>query len=90
MSKQATRWSAITAEEYHAIYKNWLNVYSSYTNPDGEDGLTSTPQMLTTWGDDEKELIKSEAKREKTYPSEQFKVPWEYKYYKAIEWEEEE
>lgn len=90
MSKYANKWQKITVEEYRSIYNDKLKPYSSYTNPDGNDGLSSQPQMLTTWGDDEKEIIKSIARREKTYPSEQHEVPWEYSYYKAIDWEEEE
>ena len=60
MSRLATEWEPITKEEYHAIYNDSLFVYSTYTNTDGDDGLSSQPQLYTTWGDDEKEESKGE------------------------------
>lgn len=87
MSKYAERWTPCTKEEYFAIYNDKLSVYSSYTNPDGNDGITYTPQMSTTWGDEERELIRSEARREKEYEGEYNMNPWSYEYYKAVKWE---
>ena len=85
MSRYATKWKPISKEEYFEIYNGTLSVYSSYSNPDGNDGLTYTPQMLTTWGNDEKELIRHERTKENRDAND-----WEYKYWKALEWEVEE
>lgn len=82
MSSYATKWTKITKEEYFEIYSHFLLVYSSYTNPDGDDGLSFSPQMLTTWGDKEKELIKSVATKESRQQEK-----WDMEYFKAIEWE---
>lgn len=83
MSVYATKWCPISAEEYRKIYDGALHVYASYTNPDGDDGLTYEPQILTTWGDDEKELIKSVARRPTKHDE------WSYEHWKAVEWEDE-
>jgi len=89
--KYATKWEPITQEEFHEIYKRKLNVYSGYTNPDGDDGLSSQPQLYITWGNDEKELIKCIATGERDRNKEDWPwTPWEYKHWKAIEWETEE
>lgn len=85
MSSYATKWKPITKDEYFKIYSHFLVVYSSYTNTDGNDGLSYYPNMLTTWGDDSKELIKCIASKEN---AEQEK--WDYKYYQATEWEAHE
>ena len=42
-----------TKEVYREILKahfDDFSVYSSYTNYDGNDGLTSMPQVMTVWG----------------------------------------
>ncbi|RTL03791.1 hypothetical protein EKK58_12075 [Candidatus Dependentiae bacterium] len=87
MSLYATKWEQISAEEYRSIYDKGLIVYSSYTNPDGDDGISCSPQMMTTWGDDERQLIKSYATRTREQAEDKTKWEWDYKYYKAIEWE---
>jgi len=89
MSRYATKWESCTAAEYHSVSKDTLSVYSSYTNPDGEDGISSQPQILTTWGDDEKELLRSHGYRDKE-DAKAGKWAWDYKYWKAIEWGEDE
>lgn len=90
MSAYATRWNQISAEEYRSLYDKGLVVYSSYTNQDGDDGLSCVPQIMTTWGDDKRQLIKSYATRTKEQAEDKSKWEWDYQYYKAIEWEVEE
>lgn len=88
MSLYATKWEPISQEEYHTIYNDTLSVYSTYTNPYGDDGLSSQPQLFTTWGNDEKELIKCIGTREKPIPPDTW--DWDWKHWKAVEWEGEE
>lgn len=88
MSKCATKWEPCSKEEYHKIYNDKLGVYSSYTNPDGNDGLSSQPQLFTTWGDDEKELIKCIGTRDRDYEPNTWN--WDWKHWIAVEWEAEE
>ena len=80
MSKYATKWRKGTAEEYKNIYINGLQVYSTYT----ED-----TEIITTWGDDDKELIKSYMTRTEEQAQDRTKWEWDYKYYIATEWEDE-
>lgn len=87
MGVYASKWEPITQGEYHAIYNNSLRVYSSYTNPDGNDGLSYQPQLFTTWGNEEKELIKYIGTRERDYPPGTW--DWDWKHWKAVEWETE-
>lgn len=79
MSKYAIKWREGTAEEYKNIYINGLQVYSTYT----ED-----TEMITTWGDDDKELIKSYMTRTEEQAQDRTKWEWNYKYYIATEWED--
>jgi deoxyadenosine/deoxycytidine kinase len=88
MSIYATKWKPITVEEYSAIWDESFHVYSGYTNLDGNDGLSSIPTLLTTWGDGEKELLKSVATRDRDFEPDTW--DWRYKYWKAIEWEIDE
>jgi hypothetical protein len=83
----AEKWKEITAERYFEIYNNLgeqASVYSGYTNPDGDDGLSSTPQILTTWGDDKNELIKCVRRKEDREDKE-----WKERFWEAVEWEAE-
>lgn len=88
MSLYATKWVPCTAEEYHKIYNDRLHVYASYTNHDGSDGLSYQPQIYTSWGDDEKELIRCEASRERDGNG--GFTPWEYKHSIAIDWDDKD
>lgn len=88
MSLYATKWEPVAQEEYHAIYNKDLSVYSSYTNPDGNDGLSYTPRILTTWGNKERELIKCIGTRERDFKPGTW--DWDWKYWKAVEWEDPE
>jgi len=82
MGRYATRWKRIERDEYFKIYRHSLDVYSSFTSPDGCE-LSDRPAMKTTWGDGEKELIRSEASKKSRHDKD-----WKYEYWKAIEWEE--
>lgn len=95
MSKYASKWEPISSKEYFDIYnprKEELSVYSSYSNPGGNDGMTETPQMHTTWGDNEKELIKSIGKKETWdgFESTLLNFDYDWKYWKAVEWESDD
>lgn len=90
MARYATAWKACSKETYLTIYKSKkLALYSSYTNLDGDDGISCQPQLLTTWGDDQRELIKSHATRDKESVRDRSKFEFDYKYYIATEWGDE-
>lgn len=90
MSKYATTWRQCTLEEYlKLLRKDDLSVYRGYTNPDGRDGISCTPQILTTWGDNDKELIKAHRIRTIEQAQDGAKWEWDDKYYIATEWDEE-
>lgn len=49
------QWIPISKEAYFCLFfslEKLLHAYSTYTNPAGDDGLSSTPQSLTEWGID--------------------------------------
>jgi hypothetical protein len=84
MSKYATRWEPIQREEYLATYNDSLKVYSGFTSPEGCE-LSYRPRIMTTWGDETKELIKCDRTKESRDETE-----WTDKYWKAVEWETED
>lgn len=90
MSKYATKWEPISRDEYYRLFKEYdssderLTVYSSYTNPDGDDGISFCPQMLTSWGTKEKELLYIRQDKDSRED-----IEWNWTCKKAVEWEEE-
>lgn len=84
MKKYAIGWESISADEYFSMYRDELFVYSGYSNPGGNDGITVLPQLHTTVGDNEKELLKCIARKKNVLDKD-----YQYKYFKAIEWVDE-
>lgn len=83
MSLYATMWEEISKEEYFSIYNDSLSVYASYTNLDGDDGLSTRPKILTSWGDEERELIKCIRTKGNRHDPE-----WRDEFLRAVEWEQ--
>ncbi len=90
--KYATKWEAITREEYLSIFDCLLksgraSVHRTYTNPGKRGEPNSQAELLTTYADDKKDLIKSVGKVDRGIQPNAWN--WDYEYFKATEWEEE-